>query len=550
MQRLYIKNYALIDELEIRFSGHFTIITGETGAGKSILLGALGLVAGNRADTQVLQDSEAKCVVEGEFVIKGLNLQAFFEEQDLDYDDTCLIRREILPNGKSRAFVNDTPVNISVLKAIGEKLIDIHSQHETLLLKDSLFQLDVVDAYAGTQSALRSYRVAFTGYRSSLRELARLKEEESRMKSELDFFRFQFDELEKAALRPNEKEELETELNKITHAEELKSALSQALGEMESDESGLVSRLVMIRNLLSKVAGISPGLASLSDRVQAAHIEMKDIASTLEEQAEQAEFDPQRQREVEERLDIIYTLEKKHRVHGTAELLRMKDEFETKIQEAGSVDEAIFRLESGIQLELGKLQSLADELHREREKAAAPLQKDILATLRVLGMPDASVEIRPELKADFGDYGKDEIRFLFSANKGVPPQELGKIASGGEISRFMLAVKAITSERKNLPTIIFDEIDTGVSGNIADKLGVVLRKMGAHQQVIAITHLPQIASKGDEHWKVAKKEKKGKVVSAIVQLTSEQRVQELAMMLSGEEVTREAMENARVLLGM
>lgn len=549
LQRLSIRNYALIDELEVDFSHHFTIITGETGAGKSILLGALGLVAGNRADSAVLHDKAGKCVVEAAFDVAALSLQPLFEANDLDYDPATIIRREILPNGKSRAFVNDTPVSLTLLKALAERLIDIHSQHETLLLRDAQFQLQVVDAYAGNARLLEAMAAAYRDYRRQAARLEELRAEEMRMKSEYDFHLFQFEELEKAGLQPGELESLEGELKKLSLGGELKSSLQSMLHELSESESSILPRLNQLRTQLAKLADISPELKALQERLQATHIELKDIAATLHDQAEEAEVQPERQQWVEDRLDMLYTLLKKHRMQQVEELIQLRTQLDEKLNAAQSMELSIAEAEKQLLALENQMKHVAADLHDARTNASAPLEKDLLSTLKHLAMPDVQVQIQIREAEEYSGSGSDRIAILFSANKGAPLLELARIASGGEVSRFMLAVKAVIAGRTSLPTLVLDEIDTGVSGAVADKLGIVMQRMARNQQLIAITHLPQIASKGDAHWKVVKSEKNGRTISGIVQLTPEQRVEELAVMLSGSSITREAIENARVLLG-
>lgn len=549
IQRLSIRNFALIDELEIQFSEGFTIITGETGAGKSIILGALGLIAGNRAESHVLLDKDIKCVVEADFKITTLNLQSFFSDNDLDFDDTCIIRREILPNGKSRAFVNDTPVNLTIVKQLSELLIDIHSQHDTLLLRDSGFQLNSLDVYASNMDLLRQYESAFVKVRNLKSKLSELIADDQRMKSELDFFQYQYDELSSANLIENEKEELIKELNVINHAEDLKSSLTQLVSAFIDSENNIIDQITVAKNLLSKVSGLTSKLDELSERLESSLLEIKDIAETIDQIAQETDFDPDRLHIIEERLDLIHSLESKHRVNGIHELLKIQQELEIKITRSQNLDHEILQLKAQLQVDEVQLQVLADELRNKRMEAAVGFQKDIVKTLKVLGMPDASVHIMIETLDEFTINGKDRVKYLFTANKGIEPQELKKIASGGEISRFMLAVKAIISSKKELPTIIFDEIDTGVSGNIAEMLAMVMRKISSYCQILCITHLPQIASKGDEHWKVRKEIKDDTTRTVIKKLSNEERLEEIAHMLSGAELSKEAMDNAKVLLG-
>jgi len=550
LQTLYIKNYALIEETRVELNNGLVTITGETGAGKSILLGALGLIVGNRADTGVLRDKESKCIVEAVFDVEKLNLQNFFSDNELEYDHLTIVRREILPGGKTRAFVNDSPVQLTVLKSLGDQLIDIHSQHETLLLRDEGFQTDTLDLMAQNQALVGEYQSKLKQLRKNESELKELKEKEQRIKQEHEFTAFQFNEISEANLVSTEQEELETELGRGEHSEEIKIATSAAIDEISESETNLLGRIYTIRNLFHKMASYDKEIESVSNRLQEVYNELKDILTSVENISENTEFDPARKQMIEDRLDLLYTLQKKHRVDSVPALLELMDQMESNLVIGANFDEHITQLENGIQTIKTELYNIASSIHKQRVEAAIPFEKDILQVLKVLGMPESQFVVNIEPTNDLGKTGTDKIKYLFSANKGMQPEDVTKVASGGEISRFMLAIKALVSSKKNQPTIVFDEIDTGVSGNIADKLGQVMQKMSKNQQVISITHLPQIASKGDLHLKVEKHEVNKKTVSTLTALNENQRIQELAVMLSGEAITDEAIKNAKVLLGV
>jgi DNA repair protein RecN (Recombination protein N) len=550
LQTLYIKNYALIDETRVEFNNGLVTITGETGAGKSILLGALGLIIGNRADGSVLRDKENKCIVEVVFDVTKLSLSAFFAEHELDEEDLCIIRREILPGGKSRAFVNDTPVQVNVLKLLGECLVDIHSQHETLQLHNDHFQMETLDLFAGNTALMADYTIQLKTLKEKENQIKELREKESKIKYEHEFITFQYNELNEAGIKEGEQEQLEKELTKGEHSEEIKNITTSAIHEISESEENLVSRVYALKNSLQKIAGYDPEIGQVAERLQQVYNELKDILISIENIAEGVEFDPQRKLDIEDRLDVLYTLQKKHKAPTIAELLQLLQEMEQKLEVGAHYDEAILQLENEISQGREALFTLANTLHKNRHAASAVLEKDVLQVLKVLGLADAKLKVEVEQGTELNKFGTDKIKYLFSANKGMDLNEVSKVASGGEISRLMLAIKALISSRKNQPTIIFDEIDAGVSGNIADKLGQVMQRMSKHQQVIAITHLPQIASKGDMHIKVEKMEVNKKTVSILKPLTESERIQELAVMLSGEAISDEAINNARVLLGI
>ncbi len=548
LKSLSIRNYALIDALEIELPNGLTIITGETGAGKSILLGALGLLLGDRADAQALHDKTQKCVVEGTFIIKEYGLGDFFSANDLDYAHETVIRREVTPEGKSRAFVNDTPVNISLLKTISSRLVDVHSQHETLHLNDAAFQLDAIDAVAGTGELLSDYRAAYRQFRKLTEQLQSLNEQEAQAKKDLDYFRFQFDELDTAQLKPDEQAELESELETLENAETIKSGLSKSAHALDGAEENLLGGLTEIKNTLAQLAKFNPQIAQLSERVNSAHIELKDIARELESLDGDIVHDPKRIAEVNDRLDVIYKLQKKHNVKTIAELIVLRDELSTKIAGIGSLEEQVIAVQKELEAIRKKLLDLAGKLSKKRSAAAPKLSKDVKETLQHLGMPGAELNVQLETLAEPRESGLDKALFLFSANKGSAPQPLNKVASGGELSRLMLSLKALLARHTALPTIIFDEIDSGISGDVAAKTATILAQMSGGMQVITITHLPQVASKGKSHLFVYKEDVGKRTVTRIKTLTKEERVQEIAKMLSAGKVGEAALKNAKELL--
>jgi DNA repair protein RecN (Recombination protein N) len=548
LKTLSIRNYALIDALEIDLAKGLTIITGETGAGKSILLGALGLLLGDRADSSSLFDKEQKCVVEGTFRVKEYGLNDFFEENDLDYANETVIRREITPEGKSRAFINDTPVNISLLKMIANNLVDVHSQHETLTLNESSFQLEAVDAVAGTNELLTEYKTTFKSFRKISDQLRDLNEQEAKAKKDLDYFNFQFEELNAAQLKKDQQPELEAELQTLENAEAIKSGLSKSAFSLDGAEESILSALTDIKNTLANLAKFNPQVAQLSERINSAHIELKDIASELEALNEEIVHDPKRIEEVQERLDVIYRLQQKHSVKSIEELILLRDELEKKISDIGSLETQIRMLESEQAKLNAKVLDLAGKLSKKRATAAPKLAKEVKETLQQLGMPNAELNVQIEKLELPTASGLDKITFLFSANKGSAPQQLNKVASGGELSRLMLSLKSLLAKHTALPTIIFDEIDSGISGDVAAKTGLILEQMSDTMQVLTITHLPQVASKGKSHLFVYKEEGGKRTVTRIKTLDKEERVQEIAKMLSAGKVGEAAIKNAKELL--
>lgn len=548
LRHLSIKNYALIDGLEIDFPAGLTIITGETGAGKSILIGALELLLGNRADSQALQDKSRKCVVEGTFDIRAYGLQELFAASDLDYAGETNIRREINPEGKSRAFVNDTPVTLSVLKEIGLHLVDIHSQHETLTLNDSRFQLGVVDAFAENAALLVQYSAAYKSWRKLLLALNELKEREAQAKKDLDYFRFQFDELDSAQLKSGEQAEAETELETLEHAEAIKSGLSKSAWALDGGEENLLASLNEIRAQISAIAKFNPAIAQLQERLNSTHIELKDLSREIESLEGEITHDAGRIEFLQGRLDTIYRLQQKHGVKTVEELIAHRDDLSNKLIDITSLDDQITAAEKETNSAFAKLSDLAAQLSKKRKAAAPGIGKTVGDLLNELGMPNASLQVNISAIDQPSETGTDRVQFLFSANKGSDAKPLDKVASGGELSRLMLSLKALITKLTALPTIIFDEIDTGISGDIAAKAGLIMEKMAGTMQVLTITHLPQVASRGASHIFVFKEEEQGRTVTRLRRLSKEERVQEIAKMLSAGKVSDAAVKNAKELL--
>ena len=548
LQHLSIQNYALIDSLSIDLDEHLSIITGETGAGKSILLGALGLIAGNRSDSTSLNDKTKKCIVEAVFNIKNYALEDFFSTHELDYDHHTTVRREINPTGNSRAFINDTPVTLSQLKQISALLIDIHSQHETLSLQNNSFQLSIVDAVADNSAALKEYKANFNAYKLLEAELMQLKEKEANAQKESDYLLFLFNELQEDNFHLNEQDKLESQLAILINAEDIKSKIASVLLALNESESSLISGLNSVKVSTNELAKFSTELQELSTRINTSFIELKDIAGELENVQDSIVFDAAKLELISERLDLLYKLQQKHRVTSIAELIAIKEDLDTKLLDFTSLENSIHKITEQLIADKKVLEKLAAALSKKRKAVISPIEKQLQQTLSELGMPNAALKIEQSDLNDLTALGKDNIVFLFSANKGSIVQELNKVASGGELSRLMLSIKSLIANSKQLPTIIFDEIDTGVSGEIANKMGIIMDKMAKTMQVITITHLPQIAAKGSSHLFVYKQEKENKTHSQIKKLNKEERVQEIAKMLSTENPTAAAIKNAKELL--
>lgn len=546
--KLFVQNYALIKELDVELENGLTIITGETGAGKSILLGALSLILGTRTDTSVLLDKNEKCIVEGTFRIEEYDLTEFFQANELDYEPLTLLRREINPAGKSRAFINDTPVTANLLKEIGERLIDIHSQHQTLMLNDNSFQLSLIDSFAGTSGLLQSYRMAYSVYRRLKKEYALLKESEEKNRSDMEYYQFQIAQLEDAKLKQGEQEELEAEQELLAHAEEIKAVLAGSVLLFSNEDLSILSLMREVRTNISRIKNYLPEAEGLFSRTDSSLIELDDLAAEMEKLAAKVEADPKRLALVNDRLDQIYSLMQKHRVATLNELISKTIELKEHLITLVSGDERLTELEALLLQEENKLKNISEEMSAIRMSVLPELELKITDLLKQLGMPNAKFRIDFSRATEFKPTGTDTADFLFSANKQVAPENLAKIASGGELSRVMLSLKSLLTKNNKLPTIIFDEIDSGVSGEVADKVGQILAGMGKYMQVVNITHLPQVASRGTKHYHVYKDDAADSTITRVRLLSDDERVLELARLLSGSEVTETAMNNARELL--
>lgn len=549
IQKLYIKNYALIDAMEINFQHGFSVITGETGAGKSILLGAISLLLGQRADGKAIRQGEQKCIIEACFSFSKESLENFFRQNDLDYDDqgTCIVRREVQSNGKSRAFVNDTPVSLTILKALSSQLIDIHSQHRNLFLADASFQLNVVDIIAAHSDLLARYGNEYTLYQNTNKELLRLKEAALKQDEEADYLTFQYNQLKEAGLYNKEQEDLEQEQASLSHAEEIKNILYKTDQIMVGENISVLSALNDALHLLSEISSYLPQGEEWYERLNSNLIDLKDLTDELSSQQERIEYNPQRLETVNERLDLIYSLQKKHRVNTVEELLEIEKRLEYQLQANDSLKEQIEETEQLLQAAYRQVEATGRQLSANRKKVIPRIEKQMIEMLKELGMPNIRFEIKITPHA-YDNTGGDSILFLFSANKNATLQPVSDIASGGEIARVMLTLKALIADAISLPTIIFDEIDTGVSGEIAGKMARIMQKMGRTMQVITITHLPQIASKGVVHYKVYKEDNANSTITHIRQLKPEERINELAGMLSNGVLSEAALNNARSLL--
>ena len=549
LQKLYIRNFTLIDTLDIQLHPGFSVITGETGAGKSIILGAIALLLGQRADSKTIKQGAEKCVVEAHFDLSRYQMEPFFKANDIEYDATdTIIRRELTAAGKSRAFINDTPVALSTLKELGEQLVDVHSQHQNLLLQKQDFQLSVVDIIADDAREQEAYRQTFNDFHETQRQLQELKDSIGQNRQQADFLSFQYNELCEARLTDGEQEELEQQSETMTHAEDIKSALYETDNALQAEQTGVVTSL---RNAASALKGISrvfPPAAELGERIDTTYIELKDVAQEVSSLLEDVDFDPAELDTVNARLDRIYDLQKKYHVDSVAELIVLRDDIGKKLAAVENSDEALEELEAKCQQLRAKSQQQADVLTRQRTKAARQIEKEMQQRLVPLGMPHVRFAITIE-PTELSRSGHDRVSFLFSANTSTPLQPVSQVASGGEIARVMLSLKVMISGAVKLPTIIFDEIDTGVSGRVAEQMAQLMQEMGSHdRQVISITHLPQIAALGTSHYKVSKTETENGTTSTMTELTAEERVNEIAQMLSGSDVTAAAIQNAKELL--
>jgi len=545
---LYIENYILIERLNIDFDEGFSVITGETGAGKSIILGALGLILGQRADSKVIREGAAKCVVEGSFSIAAYDLHAFFESNELEYEDVTLIRREIYASGKSRSFINDSPVGLQQLKELGEKLIDIHSQHQNLLLQHSAFQLNVVDTVAQTASLLNQYQQSFTAYQEKRKQLADLRRLAQQKQADRDYLYFQWKQLIEANLQENEQELLEQELEMLQHAEEIKEYLHRTCDIIDGQETSVLPPLQEAVVAMRHAAKIYPVVGDLQQRIETVVIELKDIAAELNKKQLSVEVEPDRTEQVKHRLDEIYTLEQKHRLSSLSALIVLRDQLAEQLQRIDAFDDDIALLEKETAQFLKEVETRGERLTVARKKSFPLIVKHVEAQLRQLGMKHVVFQIDQQQQSEWTLMGRDEIQFLFSSNAQVKPQPVAQIASGGEISRVMLSIKSLIAHTKSLPTIIFDEIDMGISGEVANAMSIIMKQLGEVMQVISITHLPQIAARGTQHYRVFKSTQHGVSETIIQRLSAEERVSEIAAMLSGASVTQAAVDNAKQLL--
>ena len=546
--KLYVQNYVFIRELDLSLNKGLTVITGETGAGKSILLGALSLILGARADVSALLDKSSKCVVEGTFSIKGYGLEDFFEKNDLEYDDITIIRREINPAGKSRAFINDIPVTLNILNELGDRLIDIHSQHENLMLNENIFQLNVIDSFAGNLALRNEYRRVYNEYRRLEKEYNELKEKSEKNQADLEYYQFQLNQLLEAKIVPGEQEELEKEQELLEHAEEIKASLNMAVSLLSSEEASVLGMLAEVKQLMGKLRTYLPAADTLAERVNSAYIELDDILSETEKLLAGISDNPERLKVVNERLDLLNSLVHKHRVKNSDELIIKTGELNKLVSSIVSSDERLEQLEKEIAKKYEEMKLLGEQLSGKRKEVIPEMEQKITSMLRQLGMPHARFRVELSKMPAWSSTGNDRADFLFSANREVPPENITKVASGGELSRVMLSLKSMLSSAGNLPTIIFDEIDAGVSGEVADKVGKILAEMGKNMQVINITHLPQVAARGQTHFHVFKDDTGKTTVTRIKLLRDDERVMEIAKLLSGSEVTETAVKNARELL--
>jgi DNA repair protein RecN len=551
LRSLYIQNYALIEKLDIDFGSGFSVITGETGAGKSIILGAIGLLLGQRADVKSIRQGAAKCVIEARFEIAGYGMRPFFEENELEYEDECILRREVYASGKSRAFINDTPASLVQMKELGEQLIDVHSQHQNLLLNKEGFQLNVLDILAHDEEELNNYQSLHREWKQVQQDLEDLIVLAEQNKADEDYIRFQLEQLEDAQLAAGEQEELEQEADTLSHAEEIKAGLFRAGQVMNSDEGGLLSALKECLNTMLGLQKVYPSAGELAERLESSYIELKDISQEVSGKEEEIEFNPVRLEEVNDRLNLIYTLQQKHRVTTVDELLALADDYAAKLANITSSDEQIEELKVRSEALYSKVKKQAAVLTKLRTAAAREVEKQMAARLIPLGMPNVRFRVEIGARKEPGVHGADTVNFLFSANKNGALQSISSVASGGEIARVMLSVKAMIAGAVKLPTIVFDEIDTGVSGEIADRMADIMQEMGdSDRQVISITHLPQIAARGRAHYKVYKQDNETETNSHISRLADEERIEEIAHMLSGATLTDAALNNAKALLGI
>lgn len=549
LRSLYIQNYALIEKLDIGFDSGFSVITGETGAGKSIILGAIGLLLGQRADVKSIRKGASKCIIEARFDVSAYGMQPFFEANELEYEDECILRRELYTSGKSRAFINDTPASLAQMKELGELLIDVHSQHQNLLLNKEGFQLNVLDLLAHDDAELAAYQKLYNDWRQARQDLEALVARAEQSRADEDYIRFQLEQLDEANLTDGEQEELEQEAEMLTHAEDIKAGLYRAGQALNADEGGVLEALKDCQNTMMGLRSVFAPAGELADRLDSVYIELKDISQELADKEEEVEFNPARLDEVNARLNLIYSLQQKHRVDTVKALLSLQESYALQLSAITSSDEDIARLEAQVKELFSQVTAQAQVLTEARTRAAREVERQMAARLVPLGMPNVRFQVEMGVRKEPGVHGADTVNFLFSANKNGVLQNISSVASGGEIARVMLSVKAMIAGAVKLPTIVFDEIDTGVSGEIADRMADIMQEMGDNdRQVISITHLPQIAARGRAHYKVYKEDNEVETSSHIRRLTDDERVEELAHMLSGATLTEAALNNARALL--
>ena len=551
LRSLYIQNYALIEKLDISFGAGFSVITGETGAGKSIILGAIGLLLGQRAEVKAIRQGASKCVIEARFDISAYGMEPFFEENELEYEEECILRREVYASGKSRAFINDTPASLVQMKELGEQFIDVHSQHQNLLLNKEGFQLNVLDILSHNDEQLSAYQSLYREWKQAQQDLADLIARAEQNKADEDYIRFQLEQLEEANLSAGEQEELEQETDTLSHAEEIKAGLFRVGQLLTSDEGGLLAGLKESLNTMLGLQKVYSPATELAERLESTYIELKDVSQEVSSQEEDVEFNPERLEEVNDRLNLIYTLQQKHRVTTVEELLALTEEYAAKLAAITSYDERIGELTILCDTLYNKVKKQAAVLTKARTGAAREVEKQMASRLVPLGMPNVRFQVEMGMRKEPGVHGEDTVNFLFSANKNGALQSISSVASGGEIARVMLSIKAMIAGAVKLPTIVFDEIDTGVSGEIADRMADIMQEMGEQdRQVISITHLPQIAARGCAHYKVYKQDNETETNSHIRSLADEERVEEIAHMLSGATLTEAALNNAKALLGI
>lgn len=548
LKSLFIRNYAIISELSINFEAGLTTITGETGAGKSILLGAMGLILGNRADTSVLKKNDENCIVEARFDIQAYRLKPLFETYDVDYEAKTTIRRVINPSGKSRAFVNDLPVNLNFLKALSAYLVDVHSQHSNLLLNDKSFQLGLIDSFAQNHNLLKDYQQHYSDYRQTENAYHELAKKAAQEKADQDYYAYQLEQLEEAALKEGEQEEIEEELEKLTHAEEIKTNLATIYNSLNGEQENVLTFLQQSLDAADQLKKYFQKAGEIYERLNSASIDLEDLTNEVDVLNNDVEYDPQRIEQLNERLNLLYSLQKKHNCTTIGELMALHDSLKNRLEQIESYDDELEQLQQDLEKKRQELNARAKKLSERRKEGIPKVEKAVTGILKKLGMPASRFQVKQERLEDFNNYGVDRIHFLFTANPDLELQPVSKVASGGEMSRIMLALKSLLAKSMALPTIIFDEIDAGVSGDVANRMGEIMRQMAGNLQVINITHLPQVAAQGEHHYIVYKSESDSQTHTDIKKLEQEARIQEIAKMLSGSDVTEAALDNARVLL--